>query len=79
MKVDLRECKTGDRLVSKHGVVLEYVSPLEDENDYDHLVKYPNGSGGTRIHSGHVFRNPGIRLFEDHDIVQVIPLSILGK
>lgn len=77
MKVDLRECKPGDKLVSKHGEMLTYVKRCPDHDYYDHEVKYGEGGRGTRIHSGHVFRNN--RLFTDHDIVQVIPLSILGK
>lgn len=70
MPVDLRTCKPGDKLVSKHGMILEYVSPLPPKDYYDHQVLYPDGSPGTRTHEGYVFRNN--RLPGDHDIVEII-------
>lgn len=71
MSVDLRTCKKGDKLVSKHGLILTYVRPLP-ENDYmDHEVKYPNGGSGTRTHDGFVSRKK--RMETDHDIVEIIP------
>jgi len=70
MSVDLRICEQGDILISKHGEVLTYVEPLPDSDFYDHKVKYSDGSFGTRIHDGHVYRNK--RLPEDHDIVAII-------
>jgi hypothetical protein len=68
--VDLRTCKAGDILISKHGERLTYVRPLPAENYYDHEVKYANGSYGSRIHDGHVYRIN--RLETDHDIVEII-------
>lgn len=68
--VDLRECKKGDKLVSKHGLILTYVKPLPESDYMDHEVKYPNGSRGTRTHDGFVFRKN--RKDTDHDIVEVI-------
>jgi len=73
MDIDLRTCKAGDTLISKRGWKLTYVGPTEPGNYYDHLVKYPDGSLGTRIHDGHVFRNLDKRLPEDHDIMEIIP------
>lgn len=73
--VDLRNCKKGDKLLSKHGIILEYVGPLPEGHYYDHEVKYPDdstfkGSMGTRTHDGHVFRKN--RQPEDHDIVEIL-------
>ena len=75
MGIDLRNCKPGDKLLSKHGLLLEYVGPLLEEDYFDHAVKYPNispyfGSSGTRTHDGFVFRKK--RLEEDHDIVEIL-------
>lgn len=73
--IDLRNCVPGQKLRSSQGWILTYVKPLEADNYYDHLVRYPNGSGGTRIHDGHVYRNPDKRLPEDHDIVEILPID----
>lgn len=68
--VDLRVCKEGDVLISKHGMHLTYVRSLLERGYYDHEVMYPDGSLGTRIHDGHVFRHN--RMDTDHDIVEII-------
>ena len=68
--VDLRNCKKGDKLVSKHGLILTYVKPLSESDYMDHEVKYPNGSYGSRTHDGFVFRIN--RLPKDHDIIEII-------
>ena len=68
--VDLRDCKPGDKLISKHGLVLEYVGPLPKGSYLDHEVKYPDGSWGSRTHDGYVMRIK--RLYTDHDIVEII-------
>jgi hypothetical protein len=78
--IDLRTCRPGQKLRSKHGLILTYVGPTPDGNYYDHVVKYPDdGYGGdclgTRIHDGHVYRNPDKRLPEDHDIVEILPFE----
>lgn len=75
MSVDLRDCKPGDKLISKHGLMLTYVRALPEGDYMDHEVKYPNispykGSMGTRTHEGFVFRRN--RLEEDHDIVEIV-------
>ena len=72
MKVDLRTCKPGDKLLTKHGTILFYVGPLPKNNYYDHQIRYSNGGGGTRIHDGHVFRNASKRLESDEDIVEIL-------
>ena len=74
--IDLRNCVPGQKLRSKHGLILTYVKPLEAGNYYDHEVEYPNGSFGTRIHDGHVCRNPEKRLEADHDIVEILPIDV---
>jgi len=68
--VNLNECKKGDRLLSKHGWILTYVKKLPEENYFDHLVRYPDGSGGTRTNEGMVARNRPLPT--DHDIVYVL-------
>lgn len=68
--VDLRTCKKGDKLISKHGLVLTYVGPTEEGHYYDHYVTYPNGSGGTRLHDGTTYRHN--RMECDHDIVEIV-------
>jgi hypothetical protein len=72
MTIDLNTCKTGDILISKHGEKLTYVKKLKEEDYYDHEIMYSNGSLGTRINDGHVYRRVSSRLFEDHDIVEII-------
>jgi len=70
MSIDLRNCKKGDILISKHGLELTYVKPLDKGAYMDHEVKYPNDSHGTRTHDGFVYRTN--RLETDHDIVKII-------
>ena len=81
-KIDLRNCKRGDILISSHGAKLEYISPTPWKYyEYlDHVVKYIEDEHGkpyeeemygTRTHDGFVFkknRMPEI----DHDIVKII-------
>lgn len=43
--IDLNNCKEGDILICKHGVIKEYVRPTNSKDDlsdqaYDHIVKY---------------------------------------
>lgn len=74
--IDLRTCQPGQPLRSKHGMILTYVRPLEESNYYQHEVQYPNGAMGTRIHDGHVYKNPDKRLEADHDIVEILPMPV---
>jgi hypothetical protein len=72
MKVDLKTCKEGDKLLSSLGETLTYVKALPEDNYMDHEVEYANGAGGTRTHDGHVYRN--VRMPEtDHDIIEINP------
>ena len=68
--VDLRNCKEGDKLISKHGETLTYVEHRPEEY-FPHRVEYANGSGGLRTDEGWVGKN--IRHEADHEIVKVIP------
>lgn len=70
--IDLRICKPGQKLRSKHGMILTYVRPLEESNYYQHEVQYPSGAMGTRTHDGYVYKNPDKRLPQDHDIVEIL-------
>lgn len=68
--IDLRSCKKGDKLISKHGRSFTYVGPLPQGDYYDHeITDDETGGRCTRTHDGHVFRNK--RLPEDHDIVEI--------
>lgn len=76
MSVDLRTCKKGDILISKHGLRLTYLHPEPEGSYYDHRVAYPDHlhiGEGTRTHDGFVFRNA--RKEEDHDIVEIIHIK----
>lgn len=87
MSVDLRTCKPGDKLRSKHGLILTYMgpNPYGTANVYPHRVKYPRDkihprdkiygveSYGTRTDDGFVMSLPEARLETDHDIVEIIP------
>lgn len=76
--IDLRTCKPGDKLRSKHGLILTYIGLDESRPLWPHRVKYPDEppfgrqSEGSRTHDGFVMSNPNKRLESDHDIVEVI-------
>lgn len=74
MSVDLRNCVKGDKLISKHGMVLEYVGVTPTGHYYDHFVQYPDGSKGSRTNDGSTYRNLSARLETDHDIVKVVKI-----
>ena len=67
-KVDLRDCKPGDILVTRSGKTVEYVGP--SDGYYDHEIKYKKNSYGTRTHDGYVFRKN--RRDDDEDIIKVL-------
>ncbi len=74
--IDLRECKKGDKLLTKHGTILEYVESLDPEiHYYSHRIKYPDGSFGTRVDSGHVMKNESRRLESDEDIIEILDIQ----
>jgi len=70
--VDLNTCKPGDRLKTIHGNILLYVEKLPEDNYYNHLIQYPNGSFGIRTNEGFVMKNPGRRLDSDEDIIEIL-------
>ena len=72
--IDLRNCKKGDKLISNHGEVLTYVRH-EPEAYFPHIVKYANGSDGSRTNDGYVMHNESKRLETDHNIVDAIHLE----
>ena len=67
-KIDLRDCKPGDILITRNGRTAEYVGP--SDGHYDHEIKFEKDSYGTRTHDGYVFRNN--RRDDDDDIIQVL-------
>ncbi len=72
--VDLRTCKYGDILISKHGLRLKYLRPLSEDDYMDHEVEYPDNRGrGTRTHDGYTFRKK--RMECDEDIVEIIHVN----
>lgn len=71
--IDLNTCVAGQKLKSKHGLILTYVGKLPAGNYFDHEVKYPDDSQGTRTNDGFVFRKN--RMDADHDIVEILPLD----
>lgn len=46
--IDLRNCVPGQKLKSKHGLILTYVERNPEGAYYEHTVEYPDGSKGTR-------------------------------
>ena len=74
MTVDLNTCVKGQKLRSKHGMILTYVGP-SGNSFYPHEVRYPQGGYGSRTHDGFTFSNPSKRLEEDNDIVEILPLD----
>ena len=63
---DMMQCKPGDKLLTSHGVILEYLG-RSSSREYPHSVLYPDGSHGTRCNDGFVFANR--RLPEDEDVI----------
>jgi len=81
--VDLRTCKTGDILISRHGAKLEYVAPTpwKHVTYLEHVVRhveYPDGtpviadSYGSRTTSGFILEDVTDRCMQHLDIVQII-------
>ena len=65
---DMNQCKSGDKIVSQHGLVLEYIGIDEDKAPYRHVVRYPDNRGdGSRLDNGMVFMNKPLPT--DHNIV----------
>jgi hypothetical protein len=70
--IDLTTCVPGQKLKSRHGLILTYVKFVPSA-PYPHEIKYPNGSRGTRNNDGTVFLHK--RLPEDEDVVEILPLD----
>jgi hypothetical protein len=66
MSFDMYQCKIGDLLVSKHGMILTYEGD-SGQLDYPHQVRYPNGGGGTRCNDGTTYLHN--KRETDHDII----------
>ncbi len=73
MKIDLRKCVGGDRLLSCHNEILIYRG-LSGIPEHPHRIEYADGGYGTRTNDGFVMWNPIKRLDTDHNVV-----CILGK
>lgn len=74
--IDLRTCKPGQKLKSKHGLILTYVAHETDSNyPWKHRVRYPDGGIGSRTDDGFVMNHPASRLDADHDIVEILPMD----
>lgn len=69
--IDLRNCKPGDVLISKHGKKFVYVKYNENDHYPHQITDFERRiENNSRIDDGHVFyRN---RQEDDHDIVQII-------
>jgi hypothetical protein len=67
--VDLRNCKPGDKLLTKHGMVLTYVG-VQNCGPFPHEIEYPNGGHGSRTDEGFTFRN--MRRETDQDVIAVL-------
>lgn len=72
--INLNNCKSGDKLLSKHGEILTYIEKSTDPRDerFPHIVRYSDGSRGSRTDDGFVYSRPESRLDSDHDIVEII-------
>jgi hypothetical protein len=77
--INLNECVPGQKLRSRHGLILTYVVKDGRRGPWPHVVKYPpspelgDNSFGTRTDNGEVFINKPLQ--SDHDIVEILPLE----
>lgn len=72
MSVDLRQCKPGDKLLTQHGTILEYVGPNKKyfREEYPHSVRYPDGATGSRTDNGVAWIiDDGL---SEYDIVEIL-------
>jgi len=70
--VDLRNCRKGDKLLTKQGKIVTYVGPYHEP--YPHQIEYEGGGFGTRTDDGHVYKYN--RLPSDEDIVKILSPSV---
>jgi len=71
-KIDLRQAKPGDKLVTKNGNTMLYIG-YNPEARYPHTVMYANNASGSRIDDGRLFYNS--HFDEDEDIVEIVPFT----
>jgi len=69
---NMKQCKPGDKLFTKHGLIVTYVvyNPLEH---FPHQIEYPNGAYGSRTDEGYVYNNN--RLEDDEDIIGFVEVK----
>ena len=68
--IDLRNCKPGDKLISKHGKMLTYVAYYSGSH-WPHYVRYDDsGKIGSRTDEGYFFSDN--RSYCDDDIVEIL-------
>jgi hypothetical protein len=72
VELDLKNARPGDKLLTVHGTVLTYIR-YEPTAYYPHIVEYENGSRGSRMDNGQVFKNN--RLPTDEDVVAIMRKS----
>lgn len=71
---DMNQCKPGDKLISKHGWIFEYLGINEKRAPYRHRVKYPEPYGeGSRLDDGSVYKYN--KMETDHDIVGFVEIN----
>jgi len=72
--INLNTCKPGQKLRSRHGMILIYIGKNIKpwHSAWPHKVEYPDKSYGSRTDDGFVYKNPSSRLSTDHDIVEIL-------
>ena len=78
-KIDLRDCKEGDILISQHGIILQYV---RDRKYFLHEVKYLYDNKllnlhTSRFHNGCSFKND--KLGKNHDIKRIVKKEVFKR
>lgn len=71
--IDLNTCVPGQKLKARDRTILTYIRKLPEDNYYDHEVQYPDGSFGTLMNDGFVFKNKSSRLVADRNIIEIFP------
>lgn len=56
---NMKECRTGDKLLSKHGMILIYEEYLPLEY-CPHIIRYPNKAKGSRTDEGYLYSSPAV-------------------
>jgi len=74
-KFDMNQCKEGDKLVSSLGMIFKYIRKTDDQ-DFPHIVMYPNGAYGMRTDDGFVSNERSKGIY--HDIVGFVKTERLA-